>query len=546
MTHRCSHCDLEFEHDPKKSDVVRCPKCLRAQGLEHLQDEDGKGRQKKAPEDSARWRPHRLILGAIAVATVVAAWFVLSGPDVEDLPQAVPARPLQVEEAAEYLRRESIKTDMAAFFEAPSSFEGGSTAKSVQAYVAARKKAGAFATWARVRATGDDVRTPPAVAQALGNKDKVKLYPLEVAWMAVVWLRDQGVPAGLAEIVSLEGEKAPPDPSGRLGYYGVATSMADDAEVVDVYGGAKKVKSARRLNDMQAIAAILSLQAMTAFETGDSQKASRLAQSALDLDGKSPVVRSAYSEALLSGVAQDAIKEIEHAHNLRPDAPRRLARAKVALAQGQLDQADKIIATLIAEYPDYASAHAMLSVIHLARHELDEAANRLDRAAKLAPDFPELDLFRAEISAARGDLSRAAEFARSALREKHVRWQTRLRAAMLLRAAGDYDEMRRQAHAIIEAVPEQQRALIRAQVEQLLGPTALEDPDALAADTSEEGSADLQLPGSSLLGADDDLDVSLLDDELSTDLQLDMGQGAAGGGLRLGGGGGSGPKLKLD
>lgn len=558
MTHRCSHCDLSFEHEPKKSDVVRCPKCLRTQGLEKLGADKSADQQRSSarssvepgkPEDTSGWRPNNLVIGVFIAAAAAGVWFYFSGPNVEDLPAQVPMRALQAEEVSEYLRRESVEANVAQFLEAPASFASDASANAVQSYVAERGKAGAFVSWARVRATGEDVRTPEQVSQVLAKTDKARLYPLEVAWATVVWLRDQGQTAMLAEIIAREAERAPPDPSGRLGYYGVALGTAEDSDVVDVFGNGK-VKASRLLNDVQAVAALRALQAMTAFEKGDAQKASRLAQDALDLDGKSPVVRSAYAETLLSGVAQDAIKEIEHAHSLRPDAPRRLARAKVALAQGQLDEADKVVASLVSEFPDYASAHAMLSVVHLARHELDEAEAKLKKTAALAPDFPELDLFRAELSAARGDLGGAANYARKAIEDPHVRWQTRLRAAMLLRAAGDYDEMRRQAHAIMASVPEAQRMIIRAQIEQLLGPTALENPDELALDDEVGGTIggtdDMQLQGSSLLGADDGLDVSLLDDELGSELQLDLGQSGSGG-LQLGGGGsGSGPKLELE
>lgn len=545
MSHRCSHCDLTFEHDADKSDVVRCPKCLRTQGLEAVSGEASTGSNDNASGDSSGWRPNNIIVGVFAVAAAAVAWFYFAKPGVEDLPEEVPMRALGAAEVAEYLRREKIDEDLSGFFEAPSDLEGADAAE-LGAFVAERRKAGALVEWSRVRAHGDEVRTPEQVAQALRSDEKAKLYPLEVAWTAVQWLRDEGKTAMLAEIINRAGDRAPPDPSGRLGYYGVALGATDKAEVVDVYQG-QKVSSSRLLSDVQAAAAILSLQAMSAFERGDAKRASSLASDAIDLDGKSPVVRSAYAETMLSGVAQDAIKEIEHAHNLRSDAPRRLGRAKVALATGGLDDADKIAARLADEYPDYASAHAMLSIIHLARHELDEAEAKLEQTAKLAPDFPELDLFRAELHAARSDLPRAADFARKALKGKHVRWQTRLRAAMLLRAAGDYDEMRRQAHAIMGSVPEQQRAIIRAQVEQLLGPTALEDPDALAFDTEEGDEGDLKLEGSSLLGDEEGLDVSLLDNELSTDLELDLGGSGGGGGMQLGSGNqGSGPRLQLE
>ncbi len=121
------------------------------------------------------------------------------------------------------------------------------------------------------------------------------------------------------------------------------------------------------------------------------------------------------------------------------------------------------------------------------------------------------------------DLERAAEMALEAIERKPHDWQTRLSAAQILRAASRYDEMRREARAILEMVPSAQVPQVTELIEQVLGPTALEEPldDDWDEDWDDEDLADLpdgefELGGGSSLLGDGELDLgggpSLTDD----------------------------------
>jgi hypothetical protein len=142
-------------------------------------------------------------------------------------------------------------------------------------------------------------------------------------------------------------------------------------------------------------------------------------------------------------------------------------------------------------------------------------------------------------------------------------------AARIYRQAAEYDDMRREARAVLDATPAERRERMEELIRELLGPTALEAPDDEELSDEEleaaaEGSGELRLSlESGLLGDEDDaladepLDAELDEDEgeeprgeggttlmLGDPSSLSLGGGRRGGrGGSLGGGGGG---LRLD
>ncbi|MFK7987136.1 MAG: tetratricopeptide repeat protein, partial [Sandaracinaceae bacterium] len=268
------------------------------------------------------------------------------------------------------------------------------------------------------------------------------------------------------------------------------------------------------------------------------------------LDGRSPSGRAVRGAILLvAGQADQGLQELLSAKQLRSDAPRRNLLAGVHMAQGDLDAASREIAAALEEYPDFAPGRATLAAIHLSRGETDMARAELEYAERADPQLHLLPQLWAGYYASTGDLERAVERAEAAV-EANPDLQTRLMAARIYRQAAQYDRMRREARAVLAQTPSQREPEIRNLIRQMLGPTALEDPDeeielddeALAEGEADEGlglgdPSSLQLDSPSL-GAGGDDGPSLLgggDD----DLQL----GGGGGGLQLGGGGGGGLQL---
>ncbi|MCA9582289.1 MAG: tetratricopeptide repeat protein, partial [Myxococcales bacterium] len=141
-----------------------------------------------------------------------------------------------------------------------------------------------------------------------------------------------------------------------------------------------------------------------------------------------------------------------------------------------MDGANRAVTEALKEAPEYADAHAILALIHLARGERDRAETELREAERLDPDMVTLPMMWADYYASGGDLARAAEYAKKSLKAASHNWQVRLKAGMIFRAAGLYDEMRKEARAVMDMISPEQRGTMEQRILQILGPTALEEP----------------------------------------------------------------------
>jgi tetratricopeptide (TPR) repeat protein len=357
---------------------------------------------------------------------------------------------------------------------------------------------------------------------------RVEMYPLEISALAVAALRSVDVAASLAEIHRFEGQRAPLDASGRLGYYGVALpAEAGKAQrVLDVYGGrslAVKAGDFSVLSDEQAMAAALALRGLHRLANlADSAGAVNDADAAVKLAPGSATVRSARAALLIaSGGTDEGSRELEAAAQLRADAPRRNNLAVVALAKGEMDVAAKQVALALADAPDFANAHLTLASVHLAQGDRDLARSELEKAENLDPNLAATAMAWAELYAVTGDVDQAVAKAQLAVRLRPSTPETHLVLARVYRRASRFDEMRVEAHKVLDIAAPADKERIRQLLLQMLGPTALEEP------TSPEPSAD---------------DSALkLSPQSGTGLQL----GASEPKLHLGGSSGEG-KLKLN
>jgi len=555
MRYLCVHCGHRFEasgDDPGGSGPgsaagasaaskesgggLRCPNCARGTGLERV---DGSGAR-----DRPRWLGPALVAGLLlAVAGGYAAWAAFSPDAVGD---EVPFRPLRSNELRGHLRRLGVEDRVGALRDllvAGDGIEGlgesaagsGPVAKG-QAVVAAvreRASAGGFVRWPR----SEPRETPILDAAAAFDRIRedgagFRAYPLEIAAVTVAALRAEGVPAMVAEIAGFPEARAPADPSGKLGYYGVAVFPEGEPDpkatptVLDPFEGhgeSPAPDDVDVLTDLEAVGAAVAHRAVhAAVREGDASRAFELVEAALTLDPRSPSIRSARAAILLvGGGGENARSAFEAAAQLRPDAPRKNDLAALYLAEGDLDRAAREVGAALESRPDYAVARATLAAVHLARGELEAARAELDKAERLDPQLHNLPLYWANYYVAVRDPERAAAKALEAVERRPLEWQRRIQAARVLREVGRYDEMRRQARAALDQVPPAQKERVRQLIldPATLGPTALDEPldEAMAAD-------DLPLPE-----LDDDLTLG------GDSLLL----GGGGNGVGVGGGGGA-------
>lgn len=556
----CVHCG----HRGKAAkEPTRCPKCMRKGGIEMLAD-DEQGRP--------QWLVPAVVIGLVAAVAVGYTVWDQNTPDA--VVGEVPLEPLSVSELRGYLRESDADGDQAHLFEANDAIEelaeevsGGSpTAKAESLMEHIRERAGerAFVPWAMDTPRGTDVQNAGWAAEQLAQTEETELYPLEVAAAMVSALREEGVDAMIAEIWKFPGDRVPPDPSGFLGYFGVAVYEGDvgqgDPTIFDPYGGHETEPdedSFRVINDAQAVAAMMGIAAAYQLvHENDAVRGLDRSRRALRLDERSPYLRTLQGKILVAGAGvQQGIEELQNAAQIRSDGPRRNNLAGVFVVMSDVDQAAREAAAAIEEFPDFAGAHATLAAIHMAQGENDLAHQELMTAERLESRLLMLPMLWANYFYQAGDQDQAFRKAQEAVERNSNNWETRFQAARLFRMVGRYEEMRREAHAILELVQPDQTEAVRQRILELLGPTALEevDEDLLAEYDDEDdlpiddlGGGDLTLESDLLGSGDDEGGPSLLDEDLGGGLGGGGFGGGAAGGFQLGGGGGSGPRLRFN
>lgn len=512
MRYHCASCDHTFEHEGEED--PRCPRCLRAGDLREVAGE-GAG-------SARRW-----ILPSVAIlvaAAAVGGFFYWKYEQRRRIVEGeeVPTRPLASELLQARLEHEDVEAgDLAGLLRAEGEIEafaaqaasdaGDATAKASAIVDALRSRAddGAWRDWSRNEPLDRDVLAASKALTALRSEEPTRFYPLEVAALAAASLRALDVDAVLAEIHAYEGDEGPLDPSGRLGYYGVAVYPEGQTEpkLYDPYGGRDaEPQGFEVLTDPQAVAAAMSVRAQYKLvREGAPSEASKLSKQALALLPRSPTARGVRGAVLLAaGGMNDGMKELESALQLHADPARHNNLAQAYLAQGDSKAAARHVTQALQAAPRFAAGHATLAGVHLMSNEPELARSELEQAERLDPSAPSLASLWANYYARKGDTQRAIAHAKRAVKDRPHDTQARLLLGRLYRQAGRYDAMRKQARAVMDSSPASQRAATRRLVEQVLGPTAFDEPMAEAEASEETGPLDLKLDTSDsrLLGSE--------------------------------------------
>jgi tetratricopeptide (TPR) repeat protein len=506
------------------------------------------------------WWMSGLVLLALGGAAAFVVWQRERTPDAATLASTpLSARVLQRE-----LERASVKADslvrllepdgaVEAFAQRAAAGQSSPEAKAsaVVKAIRARAKSDAFVSWSLA---DPRIGLPLTAAQTLAaiSKDHARkeLYPLEVAALAVAALRAADVPAMLTEVYAWPGARAPLDPSGRFGYFGVALARTGgQPRVFDPYGGRpaqERCAECAVLSDLQAVGAGLSLMATQRLaQNEDPAAALRDADAAVKLAPSSPSTRSARGAVLLAtGAAELGQGEFEAAAQMRPDPPRRNNLAMLFMALGDGERAAREVAQVLEQEPEFALGHVTLAEIHLARGERELARGELEKTAALDPGLPSLPLTWAQFYAAGGENEAAIEQGKRAVQARPTDLQAHLILARIYRQASRYDQMRSEARSVLTLAPPALNARTRELLERLLGPTALEPPADDAAQTAPSAAA--QPPsGQAALPEPGKLDLSQGQDPDHSRLHLLDQPGAAPSDGTLKGGGGP-PRLRLN
>lgn len=524
---------------------------MRVHGIEKL------GAPRKEPvKEQPKWVLPVAVVAVLALAAGGWAWWARRTPDA--VHGDAPLRPLEPSELAGYVRNARAQArDFLALFQSDDALEtfaaaavrgkSGNLAKArgVVAAIRARAAKRGFAPWSLTEPRDTPPRTAlRALPLMMRDGARSKMYPLEVAAIAVAALRAEGVDAMLAEAFSFPGDQAPPDPSGHLGYFVVAVYSGDVGHgtptLLDPYLGRSVAPADGQfqvLTDVEAVGAAVNLRALHLLvREGAAQRAFADSTNALRLAPRSAAVHGARGAILIaSGGIDEGVREFEAAAEVRADAPRRNNLAGIFLVKGDLERAEREVSAALQASPDFAGAHGTLAAIHLQRGESDEALRELETAKRLDPELHTLPMLFANYYLVEGDVPQAIRYAEQGVARRPDDVQGHLMLARLYKQADQYTGMRREAQRALEVAPEGQRDGVRELISRMLGSTALE-PDPLAGDEESGEAGDTVEPG----------DEGTAGEPGSTDLQLGGGSRLLGGGAPstgpslLGGGGGGG------
>lgn len=556
MRYQCVSCDVTFDVDGERP---RCPKCRKTTGLELVRT--------SAP------RPLRKgpIAAIFAVAAVGAGYLWWASRAPEGVPSTVPLTPLEDGELREFARsrgatsRKSpapfqLSDELRSFAErAAHGKSGGPALAAIAAELDKRMRRGDFAPYTTVEPRDTDVRTASRTFAALDAKRHDQPYSLELAEVLAAAARAADAPAMLVEITALPDERAPLDPSGYRGYFGVILQPGSRKPTgrLDVYDPVRGTRtrldadSLVVLDDVAVLGHFLNHQALYKLgQSSDPAAALERVELGLELAPRSPPLLGTRGAILLaSGGVDEGTRELERAYQLRKDAARRHNLGAAYLVAGDAERAGREIGAAISEAPDFAAAHASLAALHIARGQLEDAESELRTAERLDDALATLPMLWANLHVARHEPDEAIARAQQAVQKRPNDDRARLLLASLYHELGRITEMRRELHTVLQRTrqPEQMRDLIRAN----FGPAALEaaleeeedevaqdapaEPDAGAAAAGDGGSGSFQL-GSKVLGTGQQTPGARLD--IGDGSQLHLGGSRDSGGLRLRLGGG--------
>lgn len=512
MRYLCVHCDEKFTWEDASGAKARCPKCLRATGIEPLKQEPA-----VATGKTNKWLP--LGLGLIALFVTFGIWKSQQPPN---MPEEVPMAMLSPKETAVYLKRHNISSETWSRFltadaevktflrglNLPSGSDAKPTAQAITKAIQTLKQKGTIAPWFFSIPRETPVMPSSVVAGWLNEGKSKRYYPFELAALGVAIMREQGIPSMIAEVSEWPNE-GPADPGGKMGYFVVATYKDEvgkgAAEYWDIYGGRTTLpSSAKALNDMQAMGAVENMQAVHSMMIAHkSDEAFKHIERAKTLYPDSSTIRSVRGTILLNvSSTEEGLKEIEAAKELSDDAVRWHDLATVYMMKGEFEDATRAIETSLKRNPKYVAPYASKAMLAFQEGKDNEALSLLRQAETLDRSWPQLASIWAQYHAKQGNITAAIPYAKKAIALTHGDISTRLLAGSIYRAAGMYRDMREQARAIMRDTPSAKTQQMEAAIKQLMGPTALDpedEEDTVAEDTPSLPNSGFQL-GSKLLG----------------------------------------------
>lgn len=501
----CVHCDHRWEDDGEEP-PRRCPSCMRATGVEPVKGQSAEAAQKPSRVKHYVFATIAFLVVALIILLVARRTDEPNSGLAPQAPSALKAALLKEQvDAAGLEQLFASNAAMESYAEKAVANADGPIAKAKALHDALRARASAlaFVPWSLSEPRGTPVMVATETFDVVQkDKERAHLYPLELAVLEAALLRAVDVPAMVAELIQVPGERAPLDPSGYLGYYVTAVYESKPGvgapALFDPYGGRSLNAEAKYqvLSDKQVVAGLLALRAI--FEMAylaDPRAALQTSGYALALATNLPSVRTARGVIVLGGgMVEQGLQELTAARQMRADAPRMHNLASALLMTGDSEGAERELQAALEKAPDFAAAHATLATFMTLKGDNDTASAELARAEDLAPDLSLVWWAKAERMLRDGEKAGAVALAERALKAGPS-FDARLRYGMILRQAGKYEDMRKVAHELVALAPSYRKSELEDLIKRALGPTALDpiEPDPSADDLQDLGGPDLDL-----------------------------------------------------
>lgn len=149
------------------------------------------------------------------------------------------------------------------------------------------------------------------------------------------------------------------------------------------------------------------------------------------------------AEALMDGRLEDALAHLSHAHQIAPEFVKAINNLGVARARaGDLDEALRIYLKGIESAPSDVALLSNLARAYQLQGRLDEAAATLAKIEGENTSNPFFYIYQGEIALARGDLLKALEYMREALRQETELPEVHLGLVKVYLEMGDLDRAR--------------------------------------------------------------------------------------------------------
>lgn len=436
--YQCTSCGHRFV--VAKDAQLRCPRCLRQNGLEELSQPDH-----RTSSDGSVKRLLTTFLGLIALV----ALFVAAGLLFIERRHHVPA-PGELAMLDPQLLRRTLQqrgvpdrdvVDPFVVGEALRKLIGPSIPQTGSAQQRAR------AVVARLRPRLEDlrldltaggtapVRTAEMLAQMLSGAHATTALSYELGVLVTAALRHVGLTALLCDVHATRSPAGTRDPTGALGSYAVA--VYDDGRISDkpslVLDPARAAKLPRwagtsdgamtsavedftPLDDASAAARSFSLRALYELNRHptEPERAYELAQLAQDASATSATLHTARALVLAqAGSLRDAVEEARKAVRLRSDPPRRTTLARLLLAEGRVDEAQHELDQAIKQREQFWPAQRALASVLWMRGDTKAGNVAMKRAYQLAPEEPSVIALVAAHKLAEGDTAGALELLRA-------------------------------------------------------------------------------------------------------------------------------------